>query len=219
LAAGVEGNLRFKPVDVDGTLQHRDELDDVRAYVDRARINVLERAGWAPRDRIETMSPYDAHTDLVLTNGDLMVWEVDPLDEIALSRFLVAVGGTASVGASRIRAGIYSIVSDVYTLIAASEDTATARLASPDDVESWPFRVSGSLPRSYTPAPYVRWALSVIAVGQSTPGTLRGVNLGASQTFTKVAQVLPGQTDLLSTFNASSLQRSGKLAYVAGAGQ
>jgi hypothetical protein len=59
----------------------------------------------------------------------------------------------------------------------------------------------------------------VIAVGQSTPGTLRGVNLGASQTFTKVAQVLPGQTDLLSTFNASQLQRSGKLAWVAGTGQ
>jgi hypothetical protein len=37
------------------------------------------------------MSPYDAHTDLVLTNGDLMFWEVDPLEEIALSRFLVTV--------------------------------------------------------------------------------------------------------------------------------
>jgi hypothetical protein len=165
------------------------------------------------------MSPYDAVTDLVLTNGDLMVWEVDPLQEIALSRFLVAVGGTASVGGSRIRAGLYSVVSSVYTLIAASEDTATARLASPDDVESWPFRVGGTLPRSYTSDPFGRWALSVIGVGQSTPGTLRGVNLGASQTFTKVAQVLPGQTDLLSTFNASQLQRSGKLAWVAGTGQ
>jgi hypothetical protein len=92
LARGVEGNLRFKPVDIDGTLQHRDELDDVRTYADRARINVLERAGWAPRDRIETMSPYNAHADLVLTNGELMFWEVDPLEEIALSRFLVAVG-------------------------------------------------------------------------------------------------------------------------------
>jgi hypothetical protein len=219
LARGVEGNTRFKPVDLSGALQRHDELADVRAYVDRVRIDVLEREGWAPRDRIETISIYDAHTDLTLVNGDLMVWEVDPLDEIALSRFLVVVGGTASAGASRIRAGIYSIVSDVYTLVAASEDTATARLASPDDVESWPFRVSGSFPRSYTPDPYRRWALSVIAVGQSTPGTLRGVNLGASQTFTKAAQVLPGQTDLLSTFNASQLQRSGKLAWVAGTGQ
>ena len=78
-------------------------------------------------------------------------------------------------------------------------------VASPDDLESWPFRVSGSLPRSYTPDRFVRWALSLIAVGQSTPGTLRGVNLGATQTFTKVAQVLPGQSDLLSSFNASQL--------------
>jgi hypothetical protein len=219
LALGVEGHNRFTPVNLAQSLQERDQITELRSYVDRVQIDVLEREGWAPRDRIETISVYDAHSDLVLANGDLMVWEVDPLQQIALSRFLVAVGGTASVGASRIRGGIYSIVSNVYTLIAASEDTATARLASPDDVESWPFRVSGSLPRSYTPDPYARWALSVIAVGQSTPGTLRGVNLGASQTFTKVAQVLPGQTDLLSTFNASQLQRSGKLAYVAGAGQ
>jgi len=219
LARGIEGNTRFKPVDLTGALQRHDELADVRSYVDRVRINILEREGWAPRDRIETISINDTHTDLTLVNGDLMVWEVDPLEEIALSRFLVAVGGIASVGASRIRAGIYKIVSDVYTLTAASEDTATARLASPDEVESWPFRVSGSLSRSYTPDPHVRWALSVIAVGQSAPGTLRGVNLGASQTLTKVAQVLPGQTDLLSTFNASQLQRSGKLAWVAGTGQ
>jgi hypothetical protein len=219
LARGIEGHTRFKPVDLPGALQRHDELADVRAYVDRVRTNILERESWAPRDRIETMSLYDAHTDLTLVNGDLMVWDVDPLEEIALSRFLVAVGGTASAGASRIRAGIYSIVSDVYTLVAASEDTATARLASPDDVESWPFRVSGSLPRSYTPDPYVRWALSIIAVGQSTPGTLRGVNLGASQTFTKAAQVFPGQTDLLPSFSYSSLQRSGKLAWVAGVGQ
>ena len=82
-----------------------------------------------------------------------------------------------------------------------------------------PFVSSALFPGSYTPDPYVRWALSAIAVGQSTLGTLRGVNLGASQTFTKVAQVLPGQTDLLSTFNASQLQRSAKLAYLAGAGQ
>jgi hypothetical protein len=149
-----------------------------------------------------------------------MVWEVDPLQQIALSRFLVAVGGTASVGASRIRGGIYSIVSNVYTLIAASEDTATARLASPPTTSSRGPSVSAApFPAVTPPDPYARWALSVIAVGQSTPGTLRGVNLGASQTFTKVAQVLPGQTDLLSTFNASQLQRSGKLAYVAGAGQ
>jgi hypothetical protein len=207
------------PVNLDETLQQREDQTWLRSYVDRVRINVLEREGWAPRDRIETISIYDAHTDLTLANGDLMVWEVDPLEVIALSRFLVAVGGTASVGASRIRGGLYSIVSNVYTLVAASEDTATARLASPGDVESWPFRVSGSLSRSYTPDPYARWALSAIAVGQSTPGTLRGVNLGASQTFTKVAQVLPGQTDLLSTFNASQLQRSAKLAYLAGAGQ
>jgi hypothetical protein len=202
-----------------GALQRHDDLADARTYVDRVRINVLEREGWAPRDRIETISIYDAHTDLTLVNGDLMVWDVDPLEEIALSRFFVAVGGTASVGGSRIRAGLYSVVSNVYILVAASEDTATARLASPDDVESWPFRVSGSLPRSYTPDPYCRWALSIIGVGQSTPGTLRGVNLGASQTFTKAAQVLPGQTDLLSSFNVSSLQRSGKLAWVAGTGQ
>jgi hypothetical protein len=219
LARGVEGNIRFKPVDLPGALQRHGELSDVRAYVDRVRIDVLEREGWAPRDRIETISIYDAHTDLTLVNGDLMVWDVELLEEIALSRFFVAVGGTASVGGSRIRAGLYSVVSNVYTLIAASEDTATARLASPDDVESWPFRVSGSLPRSYTPDPYRRWALSVIGVGQSTPGALRGVNLGASQTFTKAAQVLPGQTDLLSSFNVSSLQRSGKLAWIAGAGQ
>jgi hypothetical protein len=101
-------------------------------------------------------------------------------------------------------------------LVAASEDTATSRLASPDEVESWPFRVSGSLPRSYGPDPFVRWALSLIVAGQSTPGTLRGVNLGATQTFTKVAQVLPAQSDLLSTFNASQLQRNGKLGFVAG---
>jgi hypothetical protein len=219
LARGVEGHTRFKPVDMTGALQRHDDLADARTYVDRVRINVLEREGWAPRDRIETISIYDAHTDLTLVNGDLMVWDVDPLEEIALSRFFVAVGGTASVGGSRIRAGLYSVVSNVYILVAASEDTATARLASPDDVESWPFRVSGSLPRSYTPDPYCRWALSIIGVGQSTPGTLRGVNLGASQTFTKAAQVLPGQTDLLSSFNVSSLQRSGKLAWVAGTGQ
>jgi len=207
------------PVDLTAALQRQEELADVRAYIDRARINVLEREGWAPRDRIETMSPYDAHTDLVLTNGDLMFWEVDPLEEIALSRFLVAVGETASFGASRIRAGLYSIALGVCTLVAATEDTATARLASANDVESWPFRVTGSLPRSYTPDPYRRWGLSIIGVGQSTPGTLRGVNLGASQTFTKAAQVLSDQSDLLSSFSYSSLQRSGKLAWVAGTGQ
>lgn len=104
-------------------------------------------------------------------------------------------------------------------MVAATEDTATARLAAVNDIESWNFRIIGSLPRSYTHDPRRRWAFSIIGVTQSTPGTLRGVNLGASQTFTKGAQVLPGQTDLLSTFNASQLQRSGKLAWVAGTGQ
>jgi hypothetical protein len=219
LARGVEGHTRFKPVDVTAALQRQEELADVRAYADRVRINILERGGWAPRDRIETMSPYNAHTDLVLSNGDLMFWEVDPLEEIALSRFLVAVGSTASSGGSRIRAGLYSIALGVCTLVAATEDTATARLAAVNDIESWNFRIIGSLPRSYTPDPRRRWAFSIIGVTQSTPGTLRGVNLGASQTFTKAAQVFPGQSDLLSSFSYSSLQRSGKLAWVAGTGQ
>jgi hypothetical protein len=68
-----------------GALQRHDELADVRAYVDRIRINILEREGWAPLDRIETISPYDAHTDLVLTNGDLKAkgFPLDPIVVIA----------------------------------------------------------------------------------------------------------------------------------------
>jgi hypothetical protein len=219
LARGVEGHSRFTALNVDEVLQERDDRAVLRAYVDRARMDVLEREGWAPRDRLETISPYDAHTALTLPNGDLMVWEVEPLAEIALSRFLVATGNAASAGASLIRAGLYAIASGVYTLVAATDGTATGRLAGTSDVESWAFRVTGSLPRSYTPDPRYRWAVSMIAVGQSTPGALRGVNLGPAQTFTKVAQVLPAQTDLPSSFNASSLQRSGKLAWVAVTGQ
>jgi hypothetical protein len=120
LAAGVEGHSRFTPLNRVALIQTRDTHDAIRSYAKVLHRDVLERNGWAPRERIETISPYQARTDLPLANGQLLVIEVDPLEEIPLSRILVAIGATASVGATLIRAGLYSIHASAMRVIQAS---------------------------------------------------------------------------------------------------
>jgi hypothetical protein len=204
--------------------QEREVIRRAKEAVDHdleVRIAIARRLGSDVRSRVESIPRYvGLNADHTVVNRELYLFFLDPLVDVQTSRIVYTVGENApSIGATLIRCALFEVLVDgSLAMRAVTNNLASTALTSVGLMEPAPFRTDTGYPRVYTLRYPYRYAWGLLAVGQTQEGHLRGVKLNGTEDLQPIgARMVPSQNDILTTYAASALQSTNKLAYGAAA--
>ena len=137
------------------------------------------------------------------TAGNITMTLFTPAYDITISQLTVA-SGSAQVGATLIRLGLYTFDGTTATLVARTvNDTTLFNTTFATYTRS--FDTTGGYPSSYTLVKGQRYGFAYILVGATTMPSIYNTSLGGNTGGTvaslapRIAGVRTGQTDLLTT--------------------
>jgi hypothetical protein len=185
--------------------------------------NAAVSASMQLRDGAEThprMLGYDAVT---MTAGEVDLIALIAPRSFTATRFVMATRGTAQLGATLVRIGLYrEDSSGLLTLVARTANDPTLFVAT-NTAYSKAFDTAGGFPASFPVVGGQLYRAGYIVVGAAPAGILTGVNPNSPTVNTvtirdqepPAMKFIVGQTDLALTYGPGGLTNYGGMPYVA----